>query len=123
MSTVTTAVAFVKPIVLEFYANLERSIKNEGTPRFGQVFVRNQIVSFTPEAINEFFGTPDVEDVVVFDDFDVMAKVLSGGIVKKWPGKKEQFLAATLTSLYSILHKLCASNWVPSGNNSVVTQP
>lgn len=89
LSTVSTASYFVEPIVVEFYANLELSIKSKDSPRYGQVFVCNQILSFTPKVINDFFGTPDVEDVASFDDLNEMAKTLSGGLVTVWPSKKQ----------------------------------
>ncbi|KAL3616128.1 hypothetical protein CASFOL_040018 [Castilleja foliolosa] len=54
------------------------------------------------------------------DDLDEAITFLTGGKVKKW---KEQFLAARLTSLYSVLHKIAIFNWVPSKNSTVVTRP
>lgn len=120
--TITTALPYVQSIVLEFYANLEKYMYAEGFPRYGQVYVRGQIISFTPEAINEFCGTPNIQDIDVFNDLGELVKEITGGRLLKWFAYPKLLFAA-LTSLYIVLHKLCVTNWLSSSNTSIVTQP
>ncbi|KAL3635460.1 hypothetical protein CASFOL_020007 [Castilleja foliolosa] len=120
LATVTTALPFSRNVIFEFYSNLLPQVNVETSASYGRVFVRGELYKFTPELINQSMGTEDYKGSSVVDDMDEAIAFLTGGKVTKW---KEQFPAARLTSLYSVLHKVAIFNWIPSKNSTVVTRP
>ncbi|GFP83370.1 putative E3 ubiquitin-protein ligase xbat35 [Phtheirospermum japonicum] len=53
----STAIPFVRDIVLEFYANMLPSIADLNSVNYGKVFLRGQVFAFTPDLIDDLFGT------------------------------------------------------------------
>ncbi|KAL3623035.1 hypothetical protein CASFOL_031851 [Castilleja foliolosa] len=120
LATVSTAVPFVRDIIVEFYANLVPQVCEKGSASYGKVYVRGNIYTFTPEKINLLMGTDDYQGTSAVDNMDEAITFLTRGKVSKW---EEQLSAAKLTSLYSVLHKIAVFNWLPSKNTTVITRP
>ncbi|GFP80750.1 hypothetical protein PHJA_000218300 [Phtheirospermum japonicum] len=118
--TVSTAIPFVRDIVLEFYANMLSSIADLSSLNYGKVFLRGKVFAFTPDLIDDLFGTTTHRGNFSVDDIDEVVSFLSGGMVHSW---FEQLPSTRLSSLYSIMHKVALCNWVPSRNTTVVTRP
>lgn len=124
LSTVTTAMPFCKQSVLEFYCNLTAEVGSADSGKFGKIFVRNHVYDFTPSVINAYFHTANTEaDPVTELNIDEATAVITGGVVTKYPSIPHRLAAASLTSLYSVLHKIAIWNWTPSTNSTNVTRP
>ncbi|KAL3640789.1 hypothetical protein CASFOL_015757 [Castilleja foliolosa] len=119
-ATVTTAVPFVREIVLEFYANLLPQVCKVNSVSYGKVFVRGKFYTFTPEKINLLMGTENCQGTSTVVNMDDAISLLTHGKITKW---KEQLPAAKLTSFFSVLHKIAVFNWIPSKNSTVITRP
>lgn len=48
---------YVKSVVAEFYANLTKHTGDRASVRYRKVFVKNTIVNFCPDIINDLLGT------------------------------------------------------------------
>ncbi|KAL3635729.1 hypothetical protein CASFOL_020276 [Castilleja foliolosa] len=57
LTTVSTAVPFVRHLVCEFYANLIPQVCDKNSVSYGRVYARGDIYTFTPEKINLLMGT------------------------------------------------------------------
>lgn len=85
---------------------------------FGRVRFRDNTVVITPDLINKFLKTKHmVEDRV--EDINEAVSVLTGEKHVVWT---LQFSATYLTSLYSVMHKLVVTNWLPSKNSTLLTK-
>lgn len=124
LSTVTTAMPFCNKTVLEFFSNLSEKVGHVESVRYRRVYVRNHIYSFSPSCINEYFhteGTASLEPVAM--SIDEVTSIITGGLVTHFPTLPHRLAAASLTSLYSVLHKTAICNWTPSTNSTIVTRP
>ncbi|XP_073056981.1 uncharacterized protein [Primulina eburnea] len=121
LSTVSSALPYCHKVVLEFYVNLSPSISDARSPKFGRVFVRNRVYNFEPQIINDYYGTPVIAEGPPSDLNDVIS-TLTGGPIRQFPAHPAKVLAANLTSLYSVLHKIVIRNWTPTTNTTVVTK-
>lgn len=114
--------SYVESVVRNFYANLSSDINNRNSPRFGKCFVRGRVYEFNPKSINRALGLPNIDDESMCLNKDVVANFLTKGKVTKWPSKSSEKLPASrVSSLYSALHKLCLTNWLPTKNEQSVT--
>lgn len=121
-STPTNVFPYNQNVVREFYANLSASCGDPESSRYGMVYVRGQVYSFTPELINELFGLPTV--VVSYMSLEgasgnVVVSELTGGKIKKWDAR---FASTKLTWKYVVLHKLAISNWMFNKNTTILTK-
>ncbi|XP_073153522.1 uncharacterized protein [Henckelia pumila] len=121
LSTVTTAGPYCRELVREFYCNLTEAVKDPRYMKYGKVYVRGQIFSFSPIIINGFLQTPASDDDAL-PTMDEMTSVITGGHVTIYPAHPKKFPVAKLTSFYSVLHKTAVKTWTPSENSSVVTK-
>lgn len=64
----------MKSIVVEFYANLTKHTEDRESVRYEKVFVRNTIVNFCPDVINDFLGSKFVENFSWDESLDVVAE-------------------------------------------------
>ncbi|KAH6811457.1 hypothetical protein C2S51_025219 [Perilla frutescens var. frutescens] len=125
---VLRSVTYVKPyvakIVKQFYANLSHDFANPSSKLYGKVFVRGKIFTVTPARINKFLGAPNVikPDEEVDEKLKAqMVNVLTGGQADVWVvNKRPNRIASVLTSLFSTLHKISVSNWIPTSNSTMV---
>lgn len=102
---VTTTMSFCKRPILEFYSNLTEEVRQAESIKYVRIFVQNRIYNFTPFIINSYYHTTvgavtEVEDV----DIDKATARITGGVVTKYPSMPQRLAAASLTSLYSVLH-------------------
>lgn len=71
--------------------------------------------------LNQFLGLSVPDDLVIQYPFNKqLALELSGGIVRSWPNDG-QLPVASLTMKYTILHKICIANWIPSTHASTIS--
>lgn len=122
-STVTTVVPYCRAPVLEFYANLSPQYLDEETGRVIQVYLRGGVMYFSTEIINGLYDTPDETEEDLAPDIHSITYVITGGRVTRFPDLPDRLLASSLTSFYSVLHKISVHNWTPSSNTTNVTRP
>lgn len=118
LSTLTYTTPYCPNLIFEFYSNLETSFRDERSVNYGKVYVRGHIFTITPKIINNYFHIPGSFPESHTRNMNEVAALISGQRVLTWPKK---FAASSLTSLYTILHKLIISFWSPSLNTSTVT--
>lgn len=94
-------------MIIEFYSNMEKEIRDPASSKFEKVCVRNKIISFSAAVINDFLGTPDVEQEEPLDYYDEIATFLTRGRMLKW---QKRMPTSSMTSLYHFLHTICTSN-------------
>lgn len=124
LSTVTTAMTFCKCPILEFYCNITEEVGQVESIKYERIFVRNRIYNLTPSIINSYYHTTTVAVTEVEDvDIDMATACITGGVVTKYPSMPQRLAAASLTSLYYVLHKTTIWNWTPSTNSTNVTRP
>lgn len=113
--------------VAEYYVNLKPSAGSMLSSNFGKIRLKNNIVVINPGLINNFLRTRlMVEEMVdrrmveeMVDNINEVLTMLTSGNYTVWT---LQFPATNLTSLYSVLHKLTVTNWLPSKNSTILTE-
>lgn len=119
--TVVDVQPFVKKVVLEFYANMSKSMSDTTSDNAYLSYVRGHLFAFSPYVISRYLNhVPTTEAMVPFDMNEVVTE-LTKGKVTVWNGKRG-LKASALTLKYSILHKLGRKNWVPTHNHSKVSK-
>lgn len=97
--TVSQVIPFSGIPVLEFYNNVTSQVGDERSARYGKVFVRGTLYSFSPATINDFCHTPHHEEEKFQSDIHFVTNVLTGGLVRKYPAHPSRLSTAKLTSL------------------------
>lgn len=89
--------------MIKFYANMEKEIRDPTSRKFEKVFVRNNVVTFSPAVINVFLGTSDIELEEPLVDYDAITLFLTGGKLTKW---SKRLPSSRMTFLYGFLHNV-----------------
>ncbi|XP_024019818.1 uncharacterized protein LOC112091154 [Morus notabilis] len=103
---------FVKNIVVEFYSNLLKAIKDPRSATFHKVLVCGTKFDFSPTGINVFFES-HMESSNLEVDFDKVISELTASVRCLW-NNETSFPAADLSLKYSALHKIAVENWLPT---------
>ncbi|XP_058767279.1 uncharacterized protein LOC131640945 [Vicia villosa] len=107
-------------LVKEFMVNLSEDYGNSKSVDFRKVFVRGKCVSFSPSVINNFLvRTNEAQPELEVTDNKV-CQVITAKQVKSWP-LKEKLTASKLSIKYAMLHKIEATNWVPTNHKSTIS--
>jgi hypothetical protein len=116
MKTVSGMGDCCEKLVKEFIVNIPANCDNPLSHEFQKVFVRGKEISFSPAIINQYLGR-SVEPCAELEATDNdICKSITGGKVKAWP-KKGKLPASKLTSMFTILNRIDAANWVPTTHN------
>ncbi|XP_019153675.1 PREDICTED: uncharacterized protein LOC109150211 [Ipomoea nil] len=122
MSTVQKVGPYSKLLTCEFLCNLSEFIDDLTHERCLQIFVRGKWFVFGSDAINEYYGLPIVDKDEI-DDWDLVAKTLTGGVLTEWPSSDADALSSSdFTSKFVILHRIALHNWLPSAHFYVVSK-
>ncbi|XP_019163620.1 PREDICTED: uncharacterized protein LOC109159961 [Ipomoea nil] len=116
LETVTNIEPYDEQVIQEFYCNMTKTISTPSSPLYGKVYVRGNFYDFTPDIINRYLGTSEIEQETELNSEQV-AKELTAGNVSF---EKNKIKAASLTSKYAILQKIALANWMPSLHESTV---
>ncbi|XP_058741398.1 uncharacterized protein LOC131613770 [Vicia villosa] len=112
-------IAVTKSSTKEFIVNLSQDCGDGTTDDFHKVYVRRKCIDFSPTVINLYLGRDaEAQPELEVTDNEV-CKVITGGKVKKWP-IKSKLSASSLNVRYALLHKIGASNWVPTNHTSTI---
>ncbi|XP_019195998.1 PREDICTED: uncharacterized protein LOC109189824 [Ipomoea nil] len=116
LKSVSAICPYSKLLTYKFYCNLNDEVDNLSGVRPMQNFIRGKWYVFGPDVINEYYGLQGVQEDAI-SDWDVVAKIITGGQDDKWPtGDKDTLPSSQLTSKYVILHRLALHNWLPSAH-------
>ena len=89
--TVSKLPPFVSRIILEFYVNLSKDIRNPARLNFQKTIVRGHTFDFSSSIINQYWECTDVreeeEEEEEVPEIDPMVSVIAGGKVRSWPYK------------------------------------
>ncbi|XP_058741047.1 uncharacterized protein LOC131613389 [Vicia villosa] len=120
LKTVCNLPKCYEKLVKEFVVNLYEDCGNSKSADYRKVFVRGKCVSFSPSVINKFFGrTSEAQTELEVTDNQV-CQVITAKQVKSWP-MKEKLTASKLSIKYAMLHKIGATNWVPTNPKSTIS--
>ncbi|XP_058733144.1 uncharacterized protein LOC131604738 [Vicia villosa] len=109
-----------KELVKEFVVNLSEDCGNSRSPNYRKVFVRGKCISFSPAVINKFLGRTDEAQTELEVTDNQVCQVITAMQVKSWP-MKEKLTASKLSIKYAMLHKIGASNWIPTNHKSTIS--
>ncbi|KAI5677376.1 hypothetical protein M9H77_08326 [Catharanthus roseus] len=108
----------------EFYANLTEEFGNPESPAYGQVYVRGNVINFSPTNIAHYLSCPhfsEIEGTGLEEeaDFHEATKVLIGDAGAVWPETNR--LNSNLIKIpHRALLKVFCGNWLPTTNIIVV---
>ncbi|XP_058761206.1 uncharacterized protein LOC131634553 [Vicia villosa] len=120
LKTVCNLPKCYEKLVKEFVVNLYEDCGNSKSADYRKVFVRGKCVSFSPSVINKFLGrTSEAQTELEVTDNQV-CQVITAKQVKSWP-MKEKLTASKLSIKYAMLHKIGATNWVPTNPKSTIS--
>ncbi|XP_050909679.1 uncharacterized protein LOC127123512 [Lathyrus oleraceus] len=119
MKTVTQLSKFYETLVKEFIVNVSEEYADSKSREFRKVYVRGKCVNFSPSVINMYLGRPDVAQPELEVTDNKICQVITANQVRKWP-LKGKLVASKLSVKYAMLHKIGASNWVPTNHKSIV---
>ncbi|XP_050896721.1 uncharacterized protein LOC127103510 [Lathyrus oleraceus] len=106
-------------LVKDFIVKIPEDISDKNSKEFCKVYVRGKCITFSPTVINNFLGRNNegAGELEVTDN--QVCREITAKQVKVWPFKKD-LPAGKLTIKYAILHKIGATNWVPTNHISTI---
>ncbi|XP_058759339.1 uncharacterized protein LOC131632607 [Vicia villosa] len=107
-------------LVKEFVVNLFEDCGNSRSANYRKVFLRGKCVSFSPFVINKYLERTDEAQTELEVTDNQVCQVITTKQVKSWP-LKEMLTASKLSIKYAMLHKIGASNWVPTNHKSTIS--
>ncbi|XP_019183656.1 PREDICTED: uncharacterized protein LOC109178478 [Ipomoea nil] len=116
LGTVTNIEPYDEEVIQEFYCNLTKSTTIPSSPMYGKIYVRGKFYEFTPDTINNYLGTSEIEQKIELNSEQVAKERTAGNV----SFEKNKIKAASLTSKYAILQKIALTNWMPSLHESTV---
>ncbi|XP_050914932.1 uncharacterized protein LOC127129860 [Lathyrus oleraceus] len=119
MKTVTQFSKCYEILVKEFIVNLSEECVDGKSKEFRKVYVRGKCVNFSPSVITKYLGRPDVAQLELEVTDNKICQVITANQVRKWP-LKGKLVASKLSVKYAMLHKIGATNWVPTNHKSTV---
>ena len=118
------AKGFRPVLVHEFFSNLSSQVSDSTSGWYHQLYVRGQMVSFSPAEINKILGCSDAVLSYAFPsdfplDFDCLISEITGNKMVSWPNDSK-FPASSLRLKYYVLYKIAANNWLPFSHTTSV---
>ncbi|XP_050890348.1 uncharacterized protein LOC127095744 [Lathyrus oleraceus] len=119
MKTVTHFGPCYENLVKEFMMIIPDGCDDTKSDDYGKVYVRGNVVTFSPTVINKFIGRTDEPQVELEVTNDQVCKEITTNQVRHWLNKGKLF-AGKLSVKYAILHRIGTSNWVPTNHTSTI---
>ncbi|KAH6785248.1 hypothetical protein C2S51_037703 [Perilla frutescens var. frutescens] len=85
-----------------------------------KVFVRGDMVQFSPNLINEFLGCTSEGEFQEIDDWGMVAAELTQIIYTKWPSHPQTIPTSKLTHKYGALFRILIHNWLPTKHRAAI---
>ncbi|KAA0066044.1 uncharacterized protein E5676_scaffold446G00670 [Cucumis melo var. makuwa] len=118
--TISDVGPFYPQLIREFIVNLPADFNDPSSPNYQTVHIKGFKFTISPTVINGFLGNAiSINFSPSSPATDVLAFVLSGGILSSWPVNGIPVVA--LSVKYVILHKIGIANWFPSSHASSVS--
>ena len=96
-------------LVKEFMVTIPDGCDNMKSADYGKVYVRGNVVTFSPYVIKKFLGrTEEPQDELEVTD-DQVCKEITAKQVRHWPNKGK-LSAGKLSVKYDILHRIGTAN-------------
>lgn len=122
LKTITSVADYVPMVVSEFYCNLTRDMDDPTSDNYQKVFVRGEMLDFSPEIINEHIGSSVEGEMEDIEDWGVVAAELTGGNLTAWPSNPQTIPSGKLTKVYNVLFRIAVHNWVPTTHRAGMNQ-
>ena len=111
-------------LVHEFFSNLSSQVSDSTSGWYHQVYVRAQMVPFSPTVINKILGRSNGLQSCAFPanfptGFDLIIYEITGNKVVTWLNDSK-FLASSLTLKYYVMYKIAVNNWLSSSHTTSV---
>ena len=118
------AKGFRRVLVHELFLNLSSQVNDSTSGWYQQIYVRGQMVPFSPSDINKILDhsvelKSSVYPVDFPTDYDLIIYEITGKKVVSWPNDSK-FPASSLTLKYYVLYKIAVNNWLPSSHTTSV---
>ncbi|KAL1104292.1 hypothetical protein V6Z11_D04G056800 [Gossypium hirsutum] len=122
-NSLTSFVSFVKlyirKVVLEFYANLLRSVTDDQSEFYKKVFVRGRWYNFNPTLIRKVLNCYCQNMVELEESLDIIASIITNNVHLTWLDK---IRASSLTTVYAALFVITTRNWLPNSQRDAVSK-
>ena len=119
LKTVTRFANCYETLAKEFIVNIPVNCVDHKSKEYRKVFVRGKCVEFSPSIINRFL----VRSEDVYCELEVtnnlVCRAITANQVSEWP-MKNKLPVRKLSVKYVILHRIGASNWVPTNHTSTI---
>ncbi|XP_050888880.1 uncharacterized protein LOC127094052 [Lathyrus oleraceus] len=106
-------------LVKELIMNIPEDCDNKKSREYTKVYVRCICVKFSPEVINKFIGRCENEQAEVEVTDNIVCKEITSKQVSQWP-RKGKPSACKLSVKYVVLHRIGASNWIPTNHTITI---
>ncbi|XP_050902615.1 uncharacterized protein LOC127114756 [Lathyrus oleraceus] len=119
MKNVTHFGPFYENLVKEFVVTIPDGCDDTKSVDYGKVYVRGNVVTFSPTMINKFLGRTNEPRAELEVTDDQVCKEITTKQVKHWSNKGKLF-ASNLSVKYATLHRIVTANWVPTNHTSTI---
>ncbi|XP_050915153.1 uncharacterized protein LOC127130132 [Lathyrus oleraceus] len=119
MKSVTGFGKCYEVLVKEFIVNIFVDCDDNKSKEFRKVFVREKCVEFSPNVINRYMGRCDDEYTEIEVTDNQVCKEITAKQVVQWT-RKRKLSVGKLSLKYAILHRIGATNWVPTNHTSTI---
>ncbi|XP_050894157.1 uncharacterized protein LOC127100891 [Lathyrus oleraceus] len=120
MKSVTSFGKYYEVLVKELIVNIPADCDDNRSKEFKKVFVRGKCVEFSPNVINRYMGICEDEQPEIEVTDNQVCKENTVKQVVQWP-RKGKLPVGKLSVMYEILHRIGASNRVPTNHTSTIT--
>ncbi|XP_050875822.1 uncharacterized protein LOC127079487 [Lathyrus oleraceus] len=107
-------------LVKEFVVTIPGGCDDKKNVGYGKVYVRGNVLTFSPVMINKFLGIPNEPRAKLEVTDDQVCKEITTKQVRHWPNKRK-LSVGNLSVKYAILHRIGTSNWVPTNHTSTIS--
>ncbi|XP_050918907.1 uncharacterized protein LOC127136390 [Lathyrus oleraceus] len=120
MNIVTHFGTCYKNLVKEFVVTIPDGCDDKKSVDYGKVYVKGNVVTFSPIVINKFLGRTDEPQAESEVTDDQVCKEIMAKQVRHWPNKGK-LSVGMLSVKYAILHRIGTANWVPTNHTSTIS--
>lgn len=120
MKTVTHFGPCYENLVKEFVVTIPDGYDDKMSADYGKVYVRGNVVTFSPTVINKFLGRIDEPQVELEVTDDQVCKEITTKQLRHWTNKGK-LSAGKLSVKYAILHRIDTTNWVATNHTSTIS--
>ncbi|XP_050889871.1 uncharacterized protein LOC127095188 [Lathyrus oleraceus] len=119
MKNVTSFGECYEVSVKELMVNIPADCDKNKSKEFRKVFVRGKCVEFSPNVINRYMGRCEDEQPETKVTDNQVCKEITAKQVIQWP-RKGKLSARKLSVKYAVLHRIGATNWVPTNHTLTI---